>query len=149
MKLGDCLASVENLAEKTQSRYLLRLPRSKLVGLITEHCPLNKHVHKMGLTDEPICNACGMTYLSAFHLLCGCPSLITLRMRKFSKPMLGVEEYESASVSALLRFTLASGRFTVTPWFVHSYEHFFFLYCLIVPICLFFNLSIFHLCDAH
>jgi hypothetical protein len=34
------------------TRYLLRLPRSKLrifVGLITDHCPLNKHLHKMGL----------------------------------------------------------------------------------------------------
>jgi hypothetical protein len=40
------------------TRYLLRLPRSKLwilVGLITWHCPLNKHLHNMGLIDEPIC----------------------------------------------------------------------------------------------
>jgi hypothetical protein len=45
------------------TRYLLRLPRSKLrilVGLITGHCPLNKHLHNMGLIDEPICIACGM-----------------------------------------------------------------------------------------
>jgi hypothetical protein len=38
--------------------YLLKLPRSELVGLITGHCPLNKHLHNMGLIDEPLCIAC-------------------------------------------------------------------------------------------
>jgi hypothetical protein len=74
------------------------------VGLITGHYPLNKHLHNMGFIVEPICIACGMEDESAFHLLCNCPSLI-----------LSVEEYEGASASALLRFGLASGRFTVTP----------------------------------
>jgi hypothetical protein len=78
------------------TRYLLRLPRPKLrilVGLITGHCSLNKHQHNMGLIDEPICIACGMED-------CACPSLISLIMP--TKPILGVEEYEGASASALL-----------------------------------------------
>jgi hypothetical protein len=78
------------------TRYLLGLPRSKLrilVGLITGHCPLNKHLHNMGLIVEPICIACGLEDESAFHLLCSCPSLISLRTRLFSKPILSVEEY--------------------------------------------------------
>jgi hypothetical protein len=33
--------------------------------------------------------------------------------------------------------------FTVTPLFVHSYEHFFFLYCLILSVCLFVSSLIF------
>jgi hypothetical protein len=137
------------------TRYLLRLPRSELrilVGLITGHCPLNKHLHNMALIDEPICTACGMEDESAFSLLCDFPSLIFLRIRTFSKPILSVEEYEGTSTSALLRFALASGRFIVTPWFVHSFEHLFVLFCLIISglsICLFFNLSIFHLWGAH
>jgi hypothetical protein len=101
------------------TRYLLRLPRSKLsvlVELITAHCPLNKHLHNMGLIDEPICNACGMEDDSAFHHLYNCPSLISLRVRTFSNRILSVEENEGASASALLRFALASGRFTV----IHS-----------------------------
>jgi hypothetical protein len=86
-----------------------------LVGLITGHCALNKHLHNMGLIDEPICIACGIEDESAFYLLCDCPSLISLKMLTFSKPILSVEEYEGAFASALLRFRLASGRFTVTP----------------------------------
>jgi hypothetical protein len=105
------------------TRYLLRLRRSKLrilVKLITGHCQLNKHLHNMGLIDEPICTACEMEDELAFHLLCNCSSLISLRMRLFSNPILGVEGYEGASASALLRFALASGRFTVTTWPAHG-----------------------------
>jgi hypothetical protein len=69
----------------------------------------------MGLIDEPICIACGMEDESEFHLLCNCPSLISLRMSLFSKPILSVEDYEGAPASALLRFALASGRLTVIP----------------------------------
>jgi hypothetical protein len=115
-------------------RYLLRMSRSKLrilVGLITGHCPLNKHLHNMGIVDEPICIACEMKDESAFHLICNCPILISQKMRTFSKPIMSVEEYEGASASALLQFALASGRFTVT------YDHFFFLYCLILSVYLF------------
>jgi hypothetical protein len=36
------------------TRYLLRLPRSKL-RILVGHCAINKHLHNMGLTDEPIC----------------------------------------------------------------------------------------------
>jgi hypothetical protein len=99
------------------TRYLLRLPRSKLrilVGLVTDLCPLSKHLHNMGLKDKPIYIACEMKDESAFHLLCDCPSLISLIVLTFSKPMLGVEEYEGASGPALLRLALEIDRFTVT-----------------------------------
>jgi hypothetical protein len=87
------------------------------VGFITGHGPLNKHLPNMGLIDEPICIVCGMEDESVFRLLCINPNLISLRLRTFSKRILSVEEYEEAqaSASALLRFALASSRFTVTP----------------------------------
>jgi hypothetical protein len=51
------------------------------------------------LSLSAFCIACGMEDESAFHLLCDCPSLISLRMRTFSKPILGVEEYEASRAS--------------------------------------------------
>jgi hypothetical protein len=73
------------------------------MGLITGHSPLNKHLHNMGLIDEPICIACGMEDELAFNLLYNCPSLIFLRVRTFSKPILmSVEECEGASAISLL-----------------------------------------------
>jgi hypothetical protein len=50
------------------TRYLLRLPRSKLwilVGLITRHCLLNKHLYNIGRIDELICITCGMEDVTA------------------------------------------------------------------------------------
>jgi hypothetical protein len=73
---------------------------------------------------------------SAFHLLCDYPSLISLRMRKFLKPILGVEEYEGACASALLRFALASG-FPVT-FILMNISSFFF----VLSISLFVYLSL-------
>jgi hypothetical protein len=84
--LADCLSSVENVTEKTQSRLDEILTEAAYIQ--KKHCPLNKHLHNMGLIDEPI--ACGMDDESAFHLLCDCPSLISLRVSTFSKPILSV-----------------------------------------------------------
>jgi hypothetical protein len=56
----------------------------------------------MGLLGELICIACGMEDESAFHLLWNWPSLISLRVRTFLKPILSVEEFEGAFASAVL-----------------------------------------------
>jgi hypothetical protein len=61
------------------------------------HCPLNKHLHNMGLVDEPMMS--GIEDEPAFYLLCNCLSRISLRVCKFSKPILSVEEYEGASAT--------------------------------------------------
>jgi hypothetical protein len=74
MDLGDCLSSVENVAEKA------------IPGFFS------------------------IFYHPIFQKGCDYPSRISLRMHTFLKPILGVEEYEVTSA-----FTLASGRFTVTP----------------------------------
>jgi hypothetical protein len=100
------------------TRYLLRLPRSKLrilVGIITGQA-LEKHLHNMGLIDEPICIACYIFYI------CTCPSLIALRVHTFLKPILK---------NMRGRLHCCNSR-----WHI-SYEHFFFLYCLILSVCLF------------
>jgi hypothetical protein len=91
-----------------------------------------------------------MGWKTSRHFIFYVTSLIYLRMRTFSNPILSVEEYEGAraSASALLRFTLASSRFTVTPRFVYSHEQFFFLYCLILYVCLFLIFQFF-ICVVH
>jgi hypothetical protein len=86
----------------------------------------------MGLMDEPICIACGMEDESD-----------TSENAHIFEPGLGRWGILGAPGSALLRFALTSGRFTVAPWFIHSYEHFFFLHCLILSVCLFVSSLIF------
>jgi hypothetical protein len=74
-------------------------------------------------------------------------------MITFSKPILGVEEYEGAYASALLRFTLASGRFNgdslLDSFIPMNISSFLLSNSICLSICLFFNFLIFHLCGAH
>jgi hypothetical protein len=61
---GSHLKAVDNLnfrlnTPKLQTtKYLLSLPKKQLrilVSLITGHCYLNKHLHRMGLATSPVC----------------------------------------------------------------------------------------------
>jgi hypothetical protein len=75
------------------------------VGLITGHCPLNKHLNNMGFIDESI----GISFV------CSCSSLISLRIRTLKNPILGVDECERMLAYAPLLLVLVSGRLTATP----------------------------------
>jgi hypothetical protein len=96
------------------ARFLRNLPRSKLgvlIGLLTGHVRLNKHLHRMGLVSDPICVACGIEEESALHFICVCPTLANLRTQIFGKPILSVSEYEEKSAGSFVQFAEKSGRF--------------------------------------
>jgi ribonuclease HI len=83
-EVPTCRQSKQWILQPTWSvtRYLLILSRNSLrilVSLITGYCSLNSHLHRMGLTQSPICGACSIQAESAFHFLCVCPTLATLR----------------------------------------------------------------------
>jgi hypothetical protein len=135
-------------------RYLLRLPRSKLrilVWLITRYCPLNKHLHNMGLIDEP-----------NLHRLwderrVGISSSLWLPKSDISKNAHIFETdsgrwriWGSACICTAV-ICAGSDWITVTPWFIHSYEHFFFLHCVILSFCRFVSSVIFQffICVVH
>jgi hypothetical protein len=77
------------------------LIETKDFGVTLSFNRLNKHLHKTSLIDEPVWIACGMEDESVFNFLCSCPSLISLRMRTFSKQILDVDEYEGEPGFAL------------------------------------------------
>jgi hypothetical protein len=81
-----------------------------LVSLITGHCCLNKHLHKMGLTASPVCASCQLEEERALHFLYVCPTLATLRTRIFGKPIMNASEFTEVLAFAILRFAFQSGR---------------------------------------
>jgi hypothetical protein len=100
--------------QRTVTKYLLYLSRNRLrilVSLITGHCCLNSHLHKMGLTSSPICGACSIEAESAFHFLCVRPYLAILRTRIMGKPIINELEFSGILASDILRFASLSGRF--------------------------------------
>jgi hypothetical protein len=96
------------------ARFLRSLPRTKLgvlIGLLTGHVRLNKHLHRMGLLSYPACAACGIEEESALHFICVCPTLAILRTQIFGKPIRSVSEYEGMSAGSFVQFAEKSGRF--------------------------------------
>jgi len=44
-------------------------------GLITEHCRLQSHLHKIGIADSELCRFCCMEEESSAHIICDCMAL--------------------------------------------------------------------------
>jgi hypothetical protein len=84
------------------ARFLRNLPRTKLgvlIGLLTGHVRLNKHLHRMSLLSDPACAACGIEEELALHFICVCPSLANLRTKVFGKPILSVRNMRGCRMS--------------------------------------------------
>jgi hypothetical protein len=95
------------------TKYLLSLPKKQLrilVSVITGHCCLNKHLHRMGLATSPVCASCQLKEETAFHFVCVCPTLATLRTRILGKAVMNALEFTEVLASAILRFDFQSGR---------------------------------------
>jgi hypothetical protein len=91
------------------ARFLKNLPRTKLgvlIGLLTGHVRLNKHLRKMVLLSDPICAAYGIEEESALHFICVC----NLRTQVFVKPILSVSKYEGMLAGSFVQFAKKSGR---------------------------------------
>jgi hypothetical protein len=56
---------------RTQSRVV--------IGLLTGHNNLRRHLHIMGLGNDPICRKCGTEEETSVHILCECETLASLR----------------------------------------------------------------------
>ena len=66
---------------RRNSKYCLSLSRNnlrKLVGILTGHNPLKKHLHTIGASNDPHCDLCG-DIESTEHFLCHCPAYIKSR----------------------------------------------------------------------
>jgi hypothetical protein len=64
-----------------------------LVSVITGHGKFRKNLHRMGLSDNPLCLACGLEKETVFHFMCECPALSVARTHAFGKPLLNESEY--------------------------------------------------------
>lgn len=81
------------------ARYSLQLSRqnlSDLVGIITGHCRLNKHLHTIRKVDSPLCRACNWGEENVIHIICECPALL-----EFRKSTLGEEWVDATNISSI------------------------------------------------
>jgi ribonuclease HI len=69
--LGPCIAN------KTMVMSFNRAQSRVVIGLLTGHNTLRRHLHIMGLMDSPLCRKCGAGEETSAHVLCECEALAT------------------------------------------------------------------------
>ena len=86
---------------RTQSRVV--------IGLITGHTNLRKHLHLMRLNSGPLCRRCGAEYETSAHILCECEALASLRHVYMGSFFLDLEHIKSLTMGAIWNFSEGTG----------------------------------------
>ena len=56
----------------------IRIQTRVVVGLLTGHHTLKRHLHVMGISNDPACRKCGTEEDTSVHILCECEALASL-----------------------------------------------------------------------
>jgi hypothetical protein len=78
---------------RTQSRVV--------IGLLTGHNTLRRHLYIMGLSDNPICRKRGTEEETSVHILCQCEVLSSLRHTYLGSFFLDLEDVRELSIGAI------------------------------------------------
>jgi hypothetical protein len=71
-----------------------RVQSRVVIGLLTGHNTLRRHLHIMGLVDSPLCRKYGAGEETSAHVLCECEALATLKTYLSGVLFLGPGECE-------------------------------------------------------
>lgn len=74
------------------------------MGLLTGHCKLYKHLHRMGIVNSDLCRYCYTQEETAAHILCDCEELAEYRRKHLGDYFTSVIEVSSISSSSLLKY---------------------------------------------
>lgn len=94
--------------------YMSKMNRKELrllVGVLTGHSSLNRHLQLMGVTGDPTCPKCGADDEDSYHYIGVCEVYSSLRLNIFGSEELQEEEMELLSFKDLRAFIKKSGRF--------------------------------------
>jgi hypothetical protein len=95
-----------------RTKDLLRLNRDQLrwvVGLLTGHCHLKRHLFKLELINHPICERCLEEDESVRHILCDCEAVAHLRFRHLGQFFMEPSDYYDAPTDKALHFIRGVG----------------------------------------
>ena len=81
-----------------------------LVGLLTGHITLNRHLSVTKLHNDPLCPACGQEEETTYHFLATCPAQMQDRYSIFGSHLLRNEELRKVQPISLIRFARTTKR---------------------------------------
>jgi len=79
------------------------------MGLLTGHNTLRRHLHVMGLNDNPTCRMCGTEEETSVHILCEYEALASLRHTYLGSFFLDLEDIRVLGVWAIWNFVKGTG----------------------------------------
>jgi ribonuclease HI len=83
---------------------------SGLVGILTGHCRLKRHLALLGIENSPLCPGCGEEDETSFHFLARCEALGRLRYLIFGTERLEEADLKEIGWTDALDFIRRSGR---------------------------------------
>jgi hypothetical protein len=73
------LISGLSLGARTKVMSFNSIQSRAVIGLLTGHNTLRRHLYLLGLQDSPLCRRCGVMDEATTHIHCECEALATLR----------------------------------------------------------------------
>ena len=98
------------LIEGPSQRYkkvLINLNRTRIrmvVGLLTGHNTLQRHLHIMKISEDPMCRRCGREQETSAHVLCQCEAFASTRHRYLGSHFVNPEDIRNANIQTLVSF---------------------------------------------
>ena len=80
------------------------------IAVITGHCKLNKHMNRIGLSQNIMCENCQTDEDTAYHLVCLCPAFAQLRMKMLGKFILNLTEVRNSNLEDIINFVIKTGK---------------------------------------
>jgi hypothetical protein len=72
-----------------------------VIGLLTGHNTLRRHLYITGLCNDPNCTKCGTEKETSVHILCECEALASLRLTYLGSSFLDPEEIRVLGMGAI------------------------------------------------
>ena len=95
------LISGPNLATRARLLSFNRTQSRVVIGLLTGHNTLRRHLRVMGLSNNPTCRKGGTEEETSVHILCECEALASLRHMYLGSFLLDPEDIRVLGVGAI------------------------------------------------
>jgi hypothetical protein len=106
------LISGPSLTTKMRFMFFNRTQSRVIIGLLTRHNTLRRHLHLLRLTDIPLCRRCGTEEETSAHNPFDCETLASLRHTYLCSLFLDPEDIKSLSLGVTWNFNQGTG----FPW---------------------------------
>ena len=103
------LISGPDLATRARLLSFKRTQSRVVIGLLTGHNTLRRHLYIMGLSNNPICRKCGTEEETLVHILCECDALASLIHTYLGSFFLDPEDIRNLSIGAIWNFGKVKG----------------------------------------